>query len=65
MKKNFKFNPKNMNKLFKELDIIRAKKTAELDQLNYNHKVQELFDKYVEENNKEYMSRDEKTPIEE
>ena len=26
MKKNFKFSPKNMNKLFREMDVIRAKK---------------------------------------
>ena len=65
MRKNFKFNPKNMNKLFKELDIIRSKKTVELDDLNYNNKVQELFEKYVEENVKDYASRGERTPIEE
>lgn len=66
MKKNFKFLPKNMNKLFKELDIIRAKKTVELDDLNYNQKVEELFSKYIEENNKDYVSKEEESnPIEE
>ena len=28
MKKNFKFSPKNMNKLFREMDIIKTKKES-------------------------------------
>ncbi len=28
MKKNFKFSPKNMNKLFREMDIIRTRKES-------------------------------------
>ena len=64
MKKNFKFNPKNMNKLFKELDIIRAKKTVELDNLNYNNKVLELFQKYISDDLRDF-SHDDKTPLRE
>lgn len=30
MRKHFKFSPKNMNKLFRELDIVRVKKEEEL-----------------------------------
>ena len=49
MKKNFQFSPKNMNKLFKELQIIRTKESDEdLDIVNYNQKVDELFTKLVE-----------------
>ncbi len=48
MKKNFKFSPKNMNKLFREMDVIRAKKQSQLDDVNYNSKVDELFKSFVE-----------------
>ena len=48
MKKNFKFSPKNMNKLFRELDIVRVKHEEELEEVNYNQKVEELFSKLIE-----------------
>ena len=54
MKKNFQFSPKNMNKLFKELQVIRTKESDEdLDVVNYNQKVDELFTKLVDNDFKE------------
>ena len=49
MKRHFQFSPKNMNKLFKDLQIIKTKESDEdLDIVNYNQKVEELFAKYVD-----------------
>lgn len=60
MKKNFKFSPKNMNKLFREMDIIKTKKESELDDVNYNNKVEELFKIFVEpETKNEYIKENE------
>ena len=54
MKKNFQFSPKHMNKLFKDLQVIKTKECDEdLDIVNYNQKVDELFTKLIDYEYKE------------
>ncbi len=50
---HFKFSPKNMNKLFKELD--KAKNSVKEDIVDYNQLVSELFKNEPEDETKEYF----------
>ena len=56
-----------MNKLFRELDIVRVKHEEELEEVNYNLKVEELFSKLIEydpkESTKKKFAKFEETPI--
>lgn len=52
MKKNFKFSPKYVNKIFKEMDVIKTKKQSQLNDVNYNSKVQQLFKIFVDNDHK-------------
>jgi len=49
MKKNFKFSPKIVNKLFMQLEQSKQNKTkAEGEISNYNSKVEDLFKLFME-----------------
>jgi undecaprenyl pyrophosphate synthase len=47
MKKNFKFSPKVVNKLFVQLQHTESRGEGEIN--NYNSKVKELFGKWMEQ----------------